>query len=90
MAAPDRWATTLERCLGRSDDLEVQFNEGEAVRRVLGLTGWAQVRYNYGSTDEDALVKPPHDLSYIQRDRLLLDVNTMLRTVGRVPSPRGA
>lgn len=49
-----------------------------------GLTGWAQVRYKYGSTDEDALVKLQYDLYYIRHHSLLLDLNIMLRTVGKI------
>jgi exopolysaccharide biosynthesis polyprenyl glycosylphosphotransferase len=49
-----------------------------------GLTGWAQVRYNYGSTDEDALIKLQYDLYYIRHQSLILDLNIMLRTVGKV------
>jgi exopolysaccharide biosynthesis polyprenyl glycosylphosphotransferase len=49
-----------------------------------GLTGWAQVRYDYGSTDEDALVKLQYDLYYIRHQSLWLDLNILVRTVGRV------
>lgn len=49
-----------------------------------GLTGWAQVKYQYGSSDEDALVKLQYDLYYIRHHSLLLDVNILLRTVGKV------
>lgn len=49
-----------------------------------GLTGWAQVRYQYGSTDEDALVKLQYDLYYIRHQSLLLDATILIRTVGRV------
>jgi exopolysaccharide biosynthesis polyprenyl glycosylphosphotransferase len=49
-----------------------------------GLTGWAQVRYNYGSTDEDALIKLQYDLYYIRHQSLILDLNIMVRTVGKV------
>ncbi len=49
-----------------------------------GLTGWAQVRYTYGSTDEDALIKLQYDLYYIRHQSLLLDLNILIRTVGRV------
>jgi exopolysaccharide biosynthesis polyprenyl glycosylphosphotransferase len=54
-----------------------------------GLTGWAQVRYNYGSTDEDALAKLEYDLYYIRHQSFLLDVNIMLRTVGKILSMSG-
>src|SRR5437667_6907200 len=31
-----------------------------------GLTGWAQVKYHYGSTEDDALIKLQYDLYYIK------------------------
>lgn len=49
-----------------------------------GLTGWAQVQYGYGATDEDALVKLEYDLYYIRHQSLLLDLNIIIRTVGKV------
>lgn len=49
-----------------------------------GVTGWAQVRYHYGSTDEDAMVKLQYDLYYIRHQSLGLDVNIIIRTVGKV------
>ncbi|MCA9915133.1 MAG: exopolysaccharide biosynthesis polyprenyl glycosylphosphotransferase, partial [Anaerolineae bacterium] len=56
------------------------------TRHVIrpGLTGWAQVRYKYGATDEDALVKLQYDLYYIRHQSLRLDVDILLRTVGKV------
>ncbi len=48
-----------------------------------GVTGWAQVRYKYGETDEDALVKLQYDLYYIRHKSLLLDFNILVRTVGK-------
>ena len=54
-----------------------------------GLTGWAQVRYSYGSDDNDALVKLQYDLYYIRHSSLLLDLNILLRTVGKVLSLSG-
>ncbi len=54
-----------------------------------GLTGWAQVRYDYGLTDDDALVKLQYDLYYIRHQSMLLDLNIMLRTVGKVVSMSG-
>lgn len=49
-----------------------------------GLTGWAQVKYAYGSTDEDAEVKLEYDLYYIRHRSLFLDLNIIVRTVGKV------
>lgn len=54
-----------------------------------GLTGWAQVRYEYGANDEDALIKLQYDLYYIRHQSLVLDVNILLRTVGKVLSMSG-
>lgn len=48
-----------------------------------GVSGWAQVQYDYGSNDEDALVKLQYDLFYIRHQSVLLDINIMLRTVGK-------
>lgn len=49
-----------------------------------GLTGWAQVQYTYGSTDEDALVKLEYDLYYIRHKSVFLDLNIVIRTIGKV------
>ncbi len=49
-----------------------------------GLTGWAQVRYGYGADDDDALIKLQYDLYYIRHASLLLDMNIIIRTVGKV------
>lgn len=49
-----------------------------------GVTGWAQVRYAYTTTDEGTLVKLQHDLYYIRHQSLWLDINILVRTVGKV------
>ena len=36
-----------------------------------GITGWAQVRYGYGSSVEDALIKLEYDLYYIKHQSLI-------------------
>jgi exopolysaccharide biosynthesis polyprenyl glycosylphosphotransferase len=55
-----------------------------------GLTGWAQVKYRYGRTDNDALIKLQYDLYYIKRQSFMLDLFIILKTVGEVLSLRGA
>jgi sugar transferase (PEP-CTERM system associated) len=55
-----------------------------------GLTGWAQVRYTYGSTTEDALEKLQYDLYYIKHLSLPLDALIMLETCKTVLLGRGA
>ena len=54
-----------------------------------GLTGWAQIKYRYGNTVEDALVKLQYDLYYVKRQSLLLDVLIMLRTIKVMLTFRG-
>lgn len=54
-----------------------------------GLTGWAQVRYRYGSSVEDAWRKLQYDLYYIRHQSLVLDVSIILRTIGTVLLMRG-
>ena len=55
-----------------------------------GLTGWAQVRYTYGASVEDALMKLQYDLFYIKNLSLALDVFIMFSTVKTVLLRRGA
>jgi exopolysaccharide biosynthesis polyprenyl glycosylphosphotransferase len=45
-----------------------------------GLTGWAQIRFRYGSSLEDALYKLQYDLYYVRHQSLWLDLMIMLRT----------
>lgn len=54
-----------------------------------GLTGWAQVRYDYGTNDVDALVKLEYDLYYIRNQSILMDLNIMIRTMGKVLRMKG-
>ena len=46
-----------------------------------GLTGWAQLKYPYGSSMEDALEKLKYDLYYIKHRSVLLDLFILIRTV---------
>jgi sugar transferase (PEP-CTERM system associated) len=55
-----------------------------------GITGWAQVEYGYGATDEDALEKLKYDLYYIKNNNLLLDLWILLKTLKVVLLGRGA
>jgi exopolysaccharide biosynthesis polyprenyl glycosylphosphotransferase len=49
-----------------------------------GVTGWAQVKYHYGDSVEDALVKLQYDLYYIRHQSLVLDVLIILRTARKI------
>jgi len=62
------------------------------VRHVVrpGITGWAQVRYRYGNTVEDAKEKLQYDLFYIKNVSLGLDFLVMFQTIKTVLFGRGA
>jgi sugar transferase (PEP-CTERM system associated) len=55
-----------------------------------GLTGWAQIRYTYGATVEDAVQKLQYDLYYIKNMSLALDVVIVIETLKIVILRRGA
>jgi exopolysaccharide biosynthesis polyprenyl glycosylphosphotransferase len=46
-----------------------------------GITGWAQVNYPYGESDEDAIEKLKYDLYYIRNYSLKLDAMIVLKTI---------
>lgn len=54
-----------------------------------GVTGWAQVRYAYGASLEDARRKHQFDLYYVKNNSLFLDVLILLETVGVVLQREG-
>ncbi len=60
----------------------------EAVKP--GLTGWAQIRYPYGASVEDARNKLEFDLYYVKNGSLFLDVGIIFHTVRHVLLGRGA
>jgi len=62
------------------------------VRHMVrpGVTGWAQIKYRYGSTVEDALEKLQYDLFYIKNASLGLDLLILFQTVKTVLLRRGA
>lgn len=55
-----------------------------------GLTGWAQVRIEYGASVEDAMEKLRYDLYYLKNMSPLFDVNIVLRTIGVILLGKGA
>lgn len=63
-----------------------------AVRHSVkpGVTGWAQVRYQYGSTVEDTAEKLQYDLYYVKNHSLFLDLVVLFETVGVVLTGKGA
>lgn len=55
-----------------------------------GLTGWAQVRYTYGASVEDALEKLQYDLFYIKHVATAFDLFIIFATIKTVILSRGA
>jgi sugar transferase (PEP-CTERM system associated) len=55
-----------------------------------GVTGWAQVRYSYGASVEDAIEKMQYDLYYVKHMSLMFDLMIALETIKTVVLRRGA
>jgi len=55
-----------------------------------GITGWAQVRYRYGATIEDAEEKLQYDLYYVKNMSLFLDMLILLSSIQVVLFGKGA
>jgi len=55
-----------------------------------GITGWAQVRYPYGASKEDAVEKLKFDLFYVKNGGIVFDLLIILQTVRVVLFPDGA
>lgn len=55
------------------------YNERHNVKP--GLTGWAQLKYPYGATENDSLEKLKYDLYYIKHRSFMLDLLILIRTV---------
>jgi sugar transferase (PEP-CTERM system associated) len=55
-----------------------------------GITGWAQLCYPYGSSEQDALEKLQYDLYYIKNNSLLFDLAILVQTAEVVFMGKGA
>ena len=54
------------------------------------MTGWAQVKYRYGSSIEDAMEKLRYDLYYIKHLSIVFDLTIVLDTVKVILFGKGA
>ncbi len=63
------------------------YNERHLIKP--GLTGWAQIYYPYGSSEDDALKKLQYDLFYVKNRSIYLDVSILLKTIATVLSRGG-
>jgi sugar transferase (PEP-CTERM system associated) len=64
------------------------YDERHTVRP--GITGWAQVQYEYGASAEGAYRKLEYDLYYLKHMSALFDIRIILRTIRTVISGKGA
>jgi lipopolysaccharide/colanic/teichoic acid biosynthesis glycosyltransferase len=64
------------------------YHERHTVRP--GLTGWAQIKYQYGSSVEDAKTKLEYELFYIKHLSLFLDLLIVFQTVQVVFAGKGS
>ncbi len=64
------------------------YHERHAVKP--GITGWAQVKYRYGSSIEDATEKLRYDLYYIKHTSLFFDLTIVFDTVKVILFGKGA
>ncbi len=73
------------------DDLNVRIHY-YALRHCVkpGLTGWAQLRYSYGSSVEDAEEKLKFDLFYVKNHNFVFDLAILVQTVEVILFGRGA
>ena len=55
-----------------------------------GITGWAQIKYGYGASDQDALEKLKYDLYYIKNMSIMMDLMVIFHTVKIVLLGRGS
>lgn len=55
-----------------------------------GITGWAQIRYKYGNTVDDAKEKLQYDLFYIKNSSIALDIFIMFQTIKILLLRRGS
>ena len=62
----------------------------ERHRVKPGLTGWAQIRFAYGSSEKDGLEKLQYDLYYVKNYSVFLDLLILLQTAEVVMLSKGA
>lgn len=62
----------------------------ERHRVKPGITGWAQLRYPYGSSVQDAVEKLQYDLYYVKNYSLFLDILILIETSEVVLFGKGA
>ena len=54
-----------------------------------GLTGWAQVKYQYAGTEAETLEKLQYEFFYLRRQGIAFDARILVRTLREVSGGRG-
>ena len=54
-----------------------------------GITGWAQVKCDYGENIKDSLKKLEYDLYYIKNRSITLDIRIIFKTINTINFYRG-
>lgn len=49
-----------------------------------GITGWAQVKYEYGENIEDSMKKLEYDLYYVKNRSVTLDIRIIFKTINTI------
>ena len=62
----------------------------ERHRLSPGVTGWAQLCYPYGASDEDSIQKLQYDLYYVKNHSIFLDIYILIQTVEVVLFKKGS
>jgi len=77
-----------EFVFGTTMQKEVPFYQ---VRHLVkpGLTGWAQINYEYGASYADTLQKLQYDFYYLKNRSFLLDLSILLKTIKIILSRKG-
>lgn len=73
--------------VGKLKEIIPYYSERHCVKP--GITGWAQVKYSYGSSVEDAIEKLRYDLFYIKHISFFVDLLIVLETIQVVLFGRG-
>jgi sugar transferase (PEP-CTERM system associated) len=73
------------------EQLQVQYPYYRERHRMRpGLTGWAQISYQYGDSPEDAFRKLEYDLYYVKNYSIFLDLLIIVHTIQVVLTGKGA
>ncbi len=62
-----------------------------AIRHLVkpGISGWAQIKFPYGASVEDAMEKLQYDLYYIKNRSLILDLAIAAKTIATILQRQG-